>query len=177
MGFSRCPLPASRRLLTPRGSIPTPRRIFTPLLHQIDEQKPQPVVHPFGALPQGYTAWANANGIEIRPTWQEYLASNSNKVDEMRQLFVELDTDHTGSLSFSEVSELARRFFDGRKPSESRVKSIFRACGVEGHDAHISFDELLRGAQNMHRAFNAAESTDDLMAVESEASTGSIGIS
>ena len=28
-------------------------RIFTPLLHQIDEQKPLPVAHPFGALPQG----------------------------------------------------------------------------------------------------------------------------
>ena len=28
-------------------------RIFTPLLHQIDEQRPQPVAHPFGALPHG----------------------------------------------------------------------------------------------------------------------------
>ena len=31
-------------------------RIFTPLLHQIDEQKPLPVAHPFGALPQGCAA-------------------------------------------------------------------------------------------------------------------------
>ena len=33
-------------------------RIFTPLLHQIDEQKPLPVAHPFGALPQGCVACA-----------------------------------------------------------------------------------------------------------------------
>ena len=34
-------------------------RIFTPLLHQIDEQRPQPVVHPFGALPHGCKLSAN----------------------------------------------------------------------------------------------------------------------
>ena len=140
-------------------------RIFTPLLHQIDEQKPQPVVHPFGALPSGFTAWASSNGIEIRPTWQEYLAGNSKEVEGMRKLFEELDTDHTGSLSFGEVSELARRFFDGRQPSESRVKAIFRAIGVDAKN-EISFEELLKGAQGMARAFQGVVSTDDLMALD-----------
>ena len=32
-------------------------RIFTPLLHAIDDKKPQPVFHPFGALPEGYVSW------------------------------------------------------------------------------------------------------------------------
>jgi hypothetical protein len=30
-------------------------RIFTPLLHQIDSEQPQPVLHPFGEFPEGYT--------------------------------------------------------------------------------------------------------------------------
>ena len=83
----------------------------------------------------------------------------------MRKLFEELDTDHTGSLSFGEVSELARRFFDGRQPSESRVKAIFRAIGVDAKN-EISFEELLKGAQGMARAFQGVVSTDDLMALD-----------
>ncbi len=42
-------------------------RIFTPLLHQIDAERPQPVVHPFGQLPEGYAAWARKHGMDVRP--------------------------------------------------------------------------------------------------------------
>ena len=43
-------------------------RIFTPLLHQIDERKPQPVVHPFGMLPDGYVEWAiKEHAIDVLP--------------------------------------------------------------------------------------------------------------
>ena len=37
-------------------------RIFTPLLHQIDEIKPKPVAHPFGALPHGCAAHGHGHG-------------------------------------------------------------------------------------------------------------------
>ena len=36
-------------------------RIFTPLLHQIDEQKPEVVIYPFGMVPTGWAEWAQAN--------------------------------------------------------------------------------------------------------------------
>jgi hypothetical protein len=43
-------------------------RIFTPMLHRIDEARPQPVVHAFGEpWPAGYDAWAAANGIDVHP--------------------------------------------------------------------------------------------------------------
>lgn len=42
-------------------------RIFTPLLHQIDAERPQPVLHPFGQLPDGYVEWAAAFGIDVPP--------------------------------------------------------------------------------------------------------------
>merc|ERR1712224_191455 len=75
-------------------------RIFTPLLHQIDEQRPQPVVHPFGALPHGYVEWAKQRGIEVEETWHEYVIAN--------------DKNNSGTLNYEEVMQLARRFFDGR---------------------------------------------------------------
>ena len=42
-------------------------RIFTPLLHQIDSEQPQPVLHPFGEFSEGYAEWARTHGIEVRP--------------------------------------------------------------------------------------------------------------
>ena len=43
-------------------------RIFTPLLHQIDEQKPQPVVHAFGdPWPEGFPEWAKKQGVDVVP--------------------------------------------------------------------------------------------------------------
>ena len=36
-------------------------RIFTPLLHQIDEQRPEVVIYPFGMVPTGWAEWAQAN--------------------------------------------------------------------------------------------------------------------
>ena len=84
-------------------------RIFTPLLHQIDERKPQPVVHPFGIMPEGYASWAKANGIELRSTWHEFVAANGDHIDEMQKIFRELDVDGSNTLDLGEISELARR--------------------------------------------------------------------
>jgi len=43
-------------------------RVFTPMLHAIDAERPQPVLHPFGApFPAGYDAWTDEHGIDIEP--------------------------------------------------------------------------------------------------------------
>jgi len=143
-------------------------RIFTPLLHQIDERRPQPVVHPFGVLPAGYAEWASVGGVAIRPTWQEYVATHGDQVDEMKKVFAELDANQSGTLSMSEVTELARRFFDGREPSEKLVKRIFQMFDADG-DGMITCDELVAGAQKMHRSFaqSAEEQEDDLTSITS----------
>jgi len=131
-------------------------RIFTPLLHQIDDKKPQPVVHPFGVLPEGYVEWAKELGITIKETWQEYLVSHGGVVEEMKKVFAELDKDKSGSLSYDEIATLAKRFFDGREPDEKRVQKIFSLFDQNG-DGQVTLDELLQGAQAMHRAFSDAE--------------------
>ena len=101
-------------------------RIFTPLLHQIDEQKPQPTLHAFGSLPAGYVEWARQRGIEILPTWQEYVVAKGDRVEELTRVFAELDQDGSGTLNYEEVTMLARRFFDGREPTKARIRSIYR---------------------------------------------------
>merc|ERR1719420_812971 len=91
-------------------------RIFTPLLHQIDEQKPTPVLHPFGILPSGYADFASSHGVTLKPTWHEYVAMNSNNIELMKKTFSELDTKNVGSLGYKEVAKLAKQFFDGCEP-------------------------------------------------------------
>ena len=79
-------------------------RIFTPLLHQIDEQRPQPVVHPFGALPHGYVEWAKQRGIEVEETWHEYVIANGDRVEEITRFFHELDKNNSGALYHRELT-------------------------------------------------------------------------
>merc|ERR1712048_570108 len=127
-------------------------RIFTPLLHQIDEQKPKPVLHPFGILPEGYHDFAANHGVHLRPTWHEYVSMNGNNIELMKKVFNELDTAKVGTLGYKEVAKLARRFFDGREPTESRIAALFRELDDDG-DHRISLQELIQGAQKMQRSF------------------------
>ena len=50
------------------------------------------------------------------PTWHEYLVVSGDKVEELTKVFRTLDTDHSGTLNYEEVTQLASRFFDGRQP-------------------------------------------------------------
>ena len=51
------------------------------------------------------------------------------------------------------MTELAKRFFDGREPTKKRVSKIFRSLDADGN-GQVSLDEMLHGAQSMHRAFH-----------------------
>ena len=90
--------------------------------------------------------------------------TNGDKVDEMKKVFSELDKDHSGTLGVDEVTELAKRFFDGRMPTQKRVSKIFRAFDADG-DGQVSLDDMLRGAESMHRAFHKSHALhcDNLM--------------
>ncbi|KAL1518598.1 hypothetical protein AB1Y20_002886 [Prymnesium parvum] len=52
-------------------------RIFTPMLHQIDQEKPQPVVHAFGELPAGFIEWTESHGIDISPPARHWSAAEA----------------------------------------------------------------------------------------------------
>ena len=61
----------------------------------------------------------------------------------MTKVFHELDRDGSGALSFAEVTELARRFYDGRVPTEAKVKSIFRAFD-KNEKGEVTLDAMLK---------------------------------
>jgi len=125
-------------------------RIFTPLLHEIDQKKPQPVLHEFGLLPAGYSEFCLKCGIALRPTWMEYFALHD--MEKMKQVFAELDTNGDGALDYKEVTAFAKTFFDGRAPTEAKIKQIFKALDID-KDERLTLDEVMQGAQHMQRNF------------------------
>ena len=52
-----------------------------------------------------------------------------------------------------EVAVLAKKFFDGREPTAERIAALFKGFDVN-EDGRITLDELIAGAQKMHRAFS-----------------------
>ena len=69
-------------------------RIFNPLLHQIDEQRPDVAIYPFGMVPDGWAEWAKARGAAPKATWQEFLALHSDQVEELRRYRAWLERMH-----------------------------------------------------------------------------------
>jgi glucose-6-phosphate 1-dehydrogenase len=136
-------------------------RIFTPLLHTIEQRQPPPVVHPFGLLPQGFVAWAARLGVTIHPTWKEFVVTHAELIDEIVRVFSEMDTDNSGGLEANEVAVLAKRFFDGREPTPERITALFKGFDLND-DGKITLDEIIAGAQKLHRAFSKECNGPDL---------------
>jgi len=117
-------------------------RIFTPLLDEIDEKKPEPVVYPFGVrVPEGMDAWAAKYGIRMAENWQEHLAMFAGHFSDLRSIFDKLAKTKDGVLYAPEVKELCQHFFDEREPSDKQVAMIMSRLDKDG-DGHITFDEL-----------------------------------
>jgi len=127
-------------------------RIFTPLLHQIDEQKPDVHIYPFGMVPSGWAEWSTAKGAAPQQTWQEFLALHSDQVDQLKQMFVELDVHGSGRLGASEILELAKRFYDGREPTEKQIAVIMDRIDMDGSGS-VTWDEFVTAAGVFSSAF------------------------
>jgi len=136
-------------------------RIFTPLLHEIDEKKPQPVVHGFGVLPKGYKEFAASHGVTMRPSWHEFVALNADSIEDLTEIFHECDKNNSGALTYDEVTALAKRFYDGREPTKAKIESIFKDLDING-DGQVSLEELIQGAQSMQRCFQSRARTTTL---------------
>jgi len=127
-------------------------RIFTPLLHQIDELKPDVAIYPFGMVPDGWAEWAKAKGAAPKATWQEFLALHSDQMEELRRVFVELDVDSKGQLEGPEILELAKRFYDGREPTLKQIGAIMDRIDPDGSGS-VTWDQFVKAAGVISSAF------------------------
>jgi glucose-6-phosphate 1-dehydrogenase len=148
-------------------------RIFTPLLHQIDEQKPKPLEHKFGTRgPAEADAFAQKLGIELVPSWREFLGTNPDQVDRLRKVFEQLTTGPPGrkfsssaaatdgpTLSKKGVEQLATIFYDGRTPPVKLVDTIMTALDTSG-TGEITWQELLEASHLLREEFGASGSND-----------------
>jgi len=139
-------------LFVSAGELKEMWRIFTPLLHQIDEQKPDVVLYPFGMVPHEWAEWAAARGAAPRQTWQEFLALHSDQVEELRKVFVELDVNDKGRLEGPEILELAKRFYDGREPTMKQIAAIMDRIDSSGTGS-VTWDDLVKAAGIISSAF------------------------
>ena len=130
-------------------------RIFTPLLHQIDEQKPSVVVYPFGSrFPPGFDEWSKAHGVTQSINWQQSISAATSEA--LTTLFKELDTDESGTLTASEVATLASKFYDGREPTTKKVSEIINRMDTNA-DGVITLEELLSAHSALQNAFGTGE--------------------
>jgi hypothetical protein len=161
VAHARAPLRRAQSLFVSAAELREAWRIFTPLLHQIDERQPQPILHPFGLLPRGFDTWAAARGVMLGVTWHEYVAAHGGAADAVRTMLSEYA--HNGVLS---LPQLARRFYDGREPPQKRVAALLASVAVSadgkrtteprGADARVTVDELARGVERLHATFGSA---------------------
>merc|ERR1711972_1008864 len=124
-------------------------RIFTPLLHEIEESRPEPVIYPFGSrVPPGMDEWATKYGIELHRNWKESLLRVGESEGTIRKLFDEADSNHDGKIDASELKQLAYAFFEGREPSDVEVGRILGRLDANA-DGTLDFDEVQQGVAHL----------------------------
>merc|ERR1712048_807455 len=97
-------------------------------------------------------AFAEGHGVPIKTTWREYVLMNGGTVDDIKKVFAELDTDKNGVLDYNEVTELAKRFYDGRTPEKSAVELLFKELDTD-KSGQITLNDLISMTQSFARCF------------------------
>eukprot|EP00898_Chlorokybus_atmophyticus_P007873 jgi/Chlat1/8087/Chrsp75S07585 len=107
-------------------------RMFTPMLHAIDKQRPLPTPYPFGSRgPAGMNAFALKCGVRLSTSWEEFLGTHAEQAEKLQALF-------------EEIRELMRRFYDGRPPPEDKIQKVLERLD-ENMDGSVSWEEFKKG--------------------------------
>jgi len=135
-------------------------RIFTPLLDEIDKKKPQPVLYPFGSrVPPGMDEFMGKYNITMGQNWEEFLALRGKTTDDLKALFMKLDTDKSGYLTFPEVKEFAKTFYDCREPPDDVVARVIGTLDEDG-DGQLSLEEVMSSVHKMQSWLDPKANTD-----------------
>lgn len=128
-------------------------RVFTPLLKEIDEKKPQPVIYPFGVnFPKGMRDFMKKRGMVAQGNWEEYLALHNSQFSGLMDLFNQLDSSGDGYLDEAELQAFVRRFVDGRDPSPKQLAKLMDRIDLD-RDGKLTLQEVLK-----YLAFSASMS-------------------
>lgn len=118
-------------------------RIFTPVLTEIDEKKPHPLLYPFGTRgPEAAFDFLSSFGIEPMSSWESFFMSYAKESEELLSLFNEFAENNV--IAASKVPELMKRFYDGREATEKRVDKFMSRLDMDD-DGLIDWEEFQHG--------------------------------
>lgn len=150
-------------------------RIFTPLLHEIEDNKPDVVLYPFGShFPPGFDVWSekNANVVQETGTYKEYMATHPQEVNDLMTEFKKIafeKGEKTVVEAIPTLKKLAQRFsiteFNDEILSRGGVRAKkFAQIAAKipiCDDGHMEVDGFLQGAVALKRAFGMSQKNID----------------
>jgi len=120
-------------------------RIFTPLLHEIDNGKVEPAMYAFGTTgPKESEPFLKQYNISPPSTWESILLQNNQDAKSLEKLFQQL-AGPGNTLHHDQISQLLRQFYDGREVPEKRVEEFLSRLDMN-NDGEIDFEEFKAGA-------------------------------
>jgi len=128
-------------------------RVFTPMLHDIDNGKVEPVKYPFGsAHPPGSIDFAARHGIKLRESWKDFLVTNASDCEKMKGLFESVAGCRTCSeqcfLDENGVREFVKAFYDGVEPTPERLATVWGHLDID-KNKKVTWDEFLKAAKTL----------------------------
>lgn len=143
-------------LFVSSGELREAWRVFTPLLHAIDKQRPRPISYAFGERnPRGFRDWSLKHAqVKQRQSFMETLAGLGESEGGLRAYFDRFDSDKDGTLRAEEIRELARSLYDGRDPPENTLRKFFhlaRGFDLKNQITFADFTYFARCARVAHK--------------------------
>lgn len=133
-------------------------RIFTPVLHQIEQQNPNVVLYPFHSqFPPGFAEWSKkfANIVQGE-NWSDFLATHTKEVDQLTKNFEAVsggaDRRIRKDQLTSQIKQAAARMSATGTVDDKKVAQIVANMAAD-EDGMINIDEYLKGAAALQRAF------------------------
>eukprot|EP01065_Artemidia_motanka_P035479 TRINITY_DN43382_c0_g1_i1.p1 TRINITY_DN43382_c0_g1~~TRINITY_DN43382_c0_g1_i1.p1 ORF type:complete len:845 (+),score=308.68 TRINITY_DN43382_c0_g1_i1:55-2589(+) len=132
-------------------------RIFSPLLHHLDDAPTAPHTYAFGTQgPEAAAAFLTARGVQIRPSYEAHLCSAVGTPTRLRSVFESAAGGGT-SIAVDSFRTYLRAFYDGRdEPAQKKAPFALKVHDGDG-DGTATFDEFAAGAAALcERLYSAA---------------------